>query len=78
MLLNCKCVNCFTTAIITRSLICTLQIVFVFVCEDMVVPEFGETQQSVCEAVGWPTEADMYVSDQEALRLLLQVHYLKN
>lgn len=47
------------------------------VCEDMVVPEFGETQQSVCEAVDWPAEADMYISDQEDLRLLLQVQYLK-
>lgn len=43
----------------------------------MAVPEPGETQQSVCEAVGWPTEADMYVSDQEDLRLLLQVQTLK-
>lgn len=33
------------------------------VYEDMVVPESGETQQSVCEAAGGPTEADVYVSD---------------
>ena len=39
----------------------------------MVVPESGETQQSVCEAAGGPTETNMYVSDQEDLRLLLQV-----
>lgn len=43
----------------------------------MVVPEPGETQQSVCEAFGGPTETDMYVSDQEDLRLLLQVQYFK-
>lgn len=51
--------------------------VYLFVHKDMVVPEPGETQQSVCEAVGGPTETDMYVSDQEDLRLLLQVQYLK-
>lgn len=39
----------------------------------MVVPESGETQQSVCEAAGGPTETDMHVSDQEDLGLLLQV-----
>ena len=43
------------------------------VSKDMVMPESGETQQSVCEAVGGATEADMYVSDQDDLRLLLQV-----
>lgn len=44
----------------------------------MVVPELGETQQPVCEAVGGPTEADMRLSDQEDLRLLLQVQRLGN
>lgn len=44
---------------------------------DMVVPELGETQQSVCEAVDWPAETNMYVSDQEDLGLLLQVWYLQ-
>jgi len=43
----------------------------------MVVPEPGETQQSVCETVGGPTKTDMYISDQEDLRLLLQVEYPK-
>lgn len=43
----------------------------------MVVPEPGETQQSVCEAAGGPTETNMYVSDQENPRLLLQVQLLK-
>lgn len=41
----------------------------------MAVPESGETQQSLCEAAGGLTEADMYVPDQEDLRLLLQVQY---
>lgn len=44
----------------------------------MVMPEPGETQQSVCEAAGGPTdkhETNMYVSDQADLRLLLQVQY---
>lgn len=44
----------------------------------MVVPEPGETQQSVCEAVGGPTETNLHVSDQEDLGLLLQVQYCKN
>lgn len=48
-----------------------------FVYKDMAVPEPGETQQSVCEAVGGLTEADLHVSDQEDIRLLLQVHTLK-
>lgn len=51
--------------------------VCLFVYKDMAVPEPGETQQSVCEAVGGPTEADMHVSDQEDIRLLLQVQTLK-
>ncbi len=51
--------------------------VYLCVHKDMVVPEPGETQQSVCEAFGGPTETDMYVSDQEDLRLLLQVQYFK-
>lgn len=41
----------------------------------MAVPEPGETQQSVCEAVDGPTETNMYVSNQEDLRLLLQVQF---
>lgn len=45
------------------------------VCTDMVVPEPGETQQSVCEAAHRPKERYMYVSNQEDLRLLLQVQY---
>lgn len=44
---------------------------------DMVVPEPGEAQQSVCKAFGGPTKTNMYFSDQEDLRLLLQVQYLK-
>lgn len=49
--------------------------VYLCVPKDMVVPEPGETQQSVCEAVGGPSETDMFVSDQEDLRLLLQVQH---
>lgn len=44
---------------------------------DMVMPESGETQQSLCEAVGWSTERDLYVPDQEALGLLLQVQFYR-
>lgn len=73
MLFNNKYIDCFTDVVITRSLKCVCLCVY----KDMVVPEPGETQQSVCEAVGGPTETDMYVSDQEDLRLLLQVQYLK-
>lgn len=38
---------------------------FVFLCLllDMAVPEPGETQQSVCEAVGRPSETNLYFSD---------------
>lgn len=52
-----------------------LSYTFFLLCvdKDMAVPESGETQQSLCEAVGGRTEADMYVPDQEDLRLLLQV-----
>lgn len=60
-----------------RRLVRILHIVSVFVYKDMAVPEPGETQQSVCEAVGGPTEADMHVSDQEDIRLLLQVQTMK-
>lgn len=42
----------------------------------MDVSELGETQRSVCEAVGGSREADVYVSDQEDPWLLLQVRYL--
>ena len=41
------------------------------------MPELGETQQSVCEAIGGPPEANLYVSDQKDLGLLLQVQYLR-
>lgn len=46
--------------------------------KDMAVPEPGEAQRPVCEAVGRPTEEDMCVSDQEDLRLLLQVWEINN
>lgn len=53
----------------------SLIVSYLRVRKDMVMPEPGETQQSVCEAVGGPTETNMYVSDQADLRLLLQVQY---
>lgn len=52
--------------------------VYLCVDKDMAVPEPGEAQRPVCEAVGWPTEEDMRVSDQEDLRLLLQVLEINN
>ena len=50
---------------------------FLCISIDMVVPEPGEAPQSVCKASGGPTKRNMYISDQEDLRLLLQVQYLK-
>lgn len=41
----------------------------------MVMPEPGEAQQSVCEAVSWAAETNVYVSDQKNLGLLLQVWF---
>lgn len=51
----------------------------VFLCFylDMAVPEPGEIEQSVCEAVGRPSETNLYFSDKEDLGLLLQVKYEK-
>lgn len=42
---------------------------------DMAVPEPGEIEQSVCEAVGRPSETNMCFPDKEDLGLLLQVKY---
>lgn len=41
----------------------------------MVMPEPGETQQSVCEAVEQSPEADMCISDQKNPGILLQVRF---
>lgn len=56
----------------------TFNISYLFVQKDMVVPEFGEIQQPICEAFGGPTATNMSVSDQEDLRLLLQVQSWNN
>lgn len=46
-----------------------------FFFSDMAVPEPGEIEQSVCEAVGRTSETNLYFSDKEDLGLLLQVKY---
>lgn len=49
--------------------------VFLWFFLDMAVPELGEIEQSVCEAVGRPSETNLYFSDKANPGLLLQVNY---